>query len=322
MSRNSVLVTVGRVYQKLSVPFIIIDKLITKLISKFKSGNEPSFICILGTPRSGTTLTYQILSSAFRNIHLTNFWNLFSSTPFIGGLVSSRFKSSSNFTSNYGFVDGVFGHAEGLFFWERWTGCGLVENEKCWRIQKTLYLKQVLSHIVGRGETFISGFLGHVFVIDELRAIFPKILFIYLRRDLLSTAMSLYLTDSKNYISTRPNHLDDLNDLSREEQIAKQLIFIHKCIYDKLCNNVFLVSFEEIATDPSKIVFEIIDFARKNSIYLNTDKVSPIFDSLSFNVRKVACDDNEITSSLYDALLFEYDKLVDGDFKKFIKSLL
>src|SRR6056297_3856002 len=88
-SRNSLLTKLGRRYQDISPVFRFIDYPFRALTNKRES-NVPA-VFLVAPPRSGSTLTYQLLTHSFENFHLTNIWNLLYSTPILGSILSEKF---------------------------------------------------------------------------------------------------------------------------------------------------------------------------------------------------------------------------------------
>ncbi|MGM0520219.1 MAG: hypothetical protein ACQERD_11335, partial [Campylobacterota bacterium] len=126
-SRASAAVKTGRFIQKYYHLFSFLDKIFIQT----KTDSVP-VICIVAPPRSGSTLTYQILTQALENFHLTNFSNLLYATPTLGFKLQNKLCQNylSSFSSSHGFVPGLCGEAEGLKFWQYWLNQGLVENNE------------------------------------------------------------------------------------------------------------------------------------------------------------------------------------------------
>ena len=263
------MVKLGRVYQDLSPAWGFIDKIATR-----QTDHKATVICLLAPPRSGSTLTYQILNAGLENFHLTNIWNLFYATPAIGGMVSERLSKSyqTDYKSQYGFVPGLAGEAEGLKFWSYWTGQGMEEGAP-FNVEKARKLEKVINQLSSqRKGAFVTGFLGHVFCVEELRGTFENIVFIHLQRDLLSNASSLYKGRADIGFSTKPRAIENmsLNDPSR---VAKQLISIHNEIFENSKEDTLQINFSEICQDPSNVLDKIVKFCadRKLSIQRKKD---------------------------------------------------
>ena len=68
-------------------------------------------IAVISAPRSGSTLTTQILARGTKSLYLTNLWNLLYALPLIGGFLSSNKQVRKKFQSNLGWVDGIYGES-------------------------------------------------------------------------------------------------------------------------------------------------------------------------------------------------------------------
>lgn len=300
--RQSLLIHIGRIYQNISPLFAPFDSLFEKLLRvKKEDKKDCPVVVLLAPPRSGSTLTYQILTSGIKNFHLTNIWNLLFSTPVLGGLVSSKLCKNykSSFHSFQGFVPGLCGEAEGLKFWNYWSGQNLEEQDQLNIPQLQKLAKKI--NLLGNGDrgVFITGYLGHVFSVEALREVFPKIIFVHLYRDLLSNSHSIYQLSSDSWTSTKPKGFSEsaINNLSRHEVIAKQVTVIHsKVIAQGKKNDIISVSYEEICKNPNQVIDKIVAFANSRDILLDKNKLINIPNS--FAVSKVNGDLNENTKKL------------------------
>ncbi len=308
-NRNSIKVKIGRIFQKISPLFRFIDfipycfyKRILKKPSKYPT------IILLAPPRSGSTLMYQILSSGIKNIHLTNIWNVLFANPLIGGLISDKMAGDnyiSDFKSNKGFVDGLNGEAEGLKFWSFWAGQTMDELKNVEK-KRLNYLLNVIELLKKKlKKPFISGYLGHVLAISQLKNKFRDVLFIYLRRDLLDNAFSLYNLSPENMFSTKTKETGEKN-LNRYQQIAIQLISIHEKIMNSIENKVFKTSYRELCENPKSILTEFQKFAQQSGYQIELKKIDDIPDEFEYKTLKK--DENPDITELKKALQAELKK--------------
>lgn len=288
-SRDSFIVKCGRLYQQVSPIFSFIDY-IPRLFIRKKLGYYTPMIILLAPPRSGSTLLYQVLSSGFRSIYLSNLWNLLYATPLIGGLLSESIRDStriSSFKSNKGFVPGIVGEAEGLKFWSYWMGQSLDERYSKIFVKKSLHLVGSLN-ILGNhfSKPCITCYLGHVFCIKKLRKLFPNSLFIHLTRNLIDNGMSLYTISPSKMFSSKPRELNNFPYTDRLEQIAAQLIHIHKRIIDNSDDSCINISYSQLCKSPQVVIERIEKFAKERNIFLelcNIDKLPEKFTLQTFD---------------------------------------
>lgn len=266
-----------------------------------KINSERPVVCLLAPPRSGSTLTYQVLTTAIDGFHLTNIWNLLGSTPLIGGLLSKRLcrNRKSSFRSTQGFVPGLCGEAEGLAFWTHWTGQTLSESTSQWKSSASAKLKQRVNLLSSSNQPFITGYLGHVFCIRELRALFHRIIFVHLTRNLDANALSLYRAAADRWFSTLPKSCS--TEVSRWNQIADQLITIHETILEQFDPaDTIRVSYDQVCNSPRTFLSQLKEFGQSRSVDLsiNLDLIPTKFEN-----RDSSQKDKSVASKLHTALL-------------------
>lgn len=284
-----------------------------------RARSERPVVCLLAPPRSGSTLTYQVLTTAIDGLHLTNIWNLLGSTPLIGGLLSKRLcrNRKSTFQSTQGFVPGLCGEAEGLAFWTHWTGQTLSESTSQWKPSASAKLKRRIDLLSSSDQPFITGYLGHVFCISELRALFPRIVFVHLTRDLNANALSLYRAAADRWFSTLPKSCNTGAD--RWNQIADQLVTIHEAILEQFDSaDTFQASYDQVCDSPRTFLSQLNEFSKTRNIDLpiNLDLVPE-----KFKKRDSSQADESVTSKLHIALL-ERLKSASPQHRDFLDSLL
>ena len=322
MGRSSIMTSVGRAYQNLSPVFSPADYVFTGL-SRNKINNPP-LVCILAPPRSGSTLSYQLLTTGIKGFYLSNIWNLLYATPAIGGVLSKKITNGriSDFKSQQGFVEGLAGEAEGLRFWKYWSGQSLEQNTSSWKVKKAERLKAVLGVVAKHEESFITGYLGHVFCIDQLKATFPNIVFVHLQRNLLANARSIYNADPENWFSSKPQFNIDINTMNRYEQIAKQLIRIHTEIDQQRDENFIELRSETLAREPLETIKNILDFAKSRNISLRLSDNHQILNDLQFNIKGANKNKDKISNCLYQSLQKEIDNIEEKRLKSKLLNLL
>jgi len=265
--RKSLIVNFGRIFQKIP-PFIF--SWIEIFFCKKEIKRYP-IIVIISTPRSGSTLTYQILARGSKSIFLTNLWNLLYSIPLIGGILSKRHKNTNNeFLSDRGLVSGIYGEAEGLRFWKYWSGQGLEETDNKIPIKRVKYLRKVFGILLKNDLPMISGYLGHSLSMNHLRKIFPGTLFIYLKRDKLSNIYSMYNTGKEfDWFSLKPKGWEQSLKLPIHERFVWQYNKILQKIESEISEkDTLTVNYEEICKKPKQFLKDAQKFALQHKINL------------------------------------------------------
>lgn len=229
------------------------------------SKNSHRHIFILAVPRSGSTLLYQCLCHYFSVNYLSNLWNVFYKIPFIGGLISNRVcrNHKSNFLSNFGFVAGLAGPAEGYRFWSHWLNCYLDERSLskspfAMSDLKVGYLQKVLATLYIRtGRPFATAFLGHTLMPELVVNAFPDSVFIVLRRNPIAVAHSLLLATrvaSQRWFSVVPNECTDLDFQTEHERVVSQVYWLYSRLFDfSKRHEVFFVDYSELCHDPNRV---------------------------------------------------------------------
>lgn len=294
--RSSLMVRLGRIYQDVSPVWGFIDKIASK-----NTDHKAPFLCLLAPPRSGSTLTYQLLNEGLESFHLTNIWNVLYATPTIGGKVSDKISESytTKYKSTYGFVPGLAGEAEGLKFWSHWTGQGMNQDNK-FKKDKALKLESAINYLSSKNKkAFVSGFLGHVFCIKELKSIFKNIIFIHLQRDLLSNANSLYSGRKEIGFSTMPSSIKGMS-LDDTARVAKQLVSIHTEIFANNDTNMITLNFSEVCDNPTTAIDKVISFAGNLGVSLKKNK--KFIPPKDFKEKMIRKEDSLDAKKLYEAL--------------------
>ena len=270
---NPILLSVARMIQSIP-PFFL--TWIEFLISKNKSNIFP-IIFIISPPRSGSTITYQILNRATRSLYLSNIWNLLYALPFIGGKYTKDMSTNKDFKSDRGLVSGLSGESEGMKFWNYWMGQDLEERENIVPEKRLKYLKSVFSTLLTKDKPMISSYLGHAFSVDFLRKNFPGCMFVYLKRDEISNIYSMIRTYKEfdknrknfNWMSLKPIGWKD----NIEEEVTDKVLWQYKSIKQKIESEIseedtIIVDYEDICNNPHKFLKQIQEFAKEHEIDL------------------------------------------------------
>ena len=297
--RKSFLVIMARILQ--SVPPILLNW-IELYLKKYNIKKYP-IIFIISAPRSGSTLTYQILSKGIRCQYFTNLWNLLYSVPLIGGLFSmDKMSSKNDFSSDRGLVDGVYGQAEGLKFWKYWIDQGLEQKRKNnIRISRIKYLRKVFGRLLSEKSPLIISFLGHAYCVDLLRIIFPGCIFLYLKRDKLSNIYSMYKVGQEfEWFSLKSYGWKEALKLDSHSRYIWQYNKILKTIESQISHeDTLVVNYEKICQDPKGFLKDVKLFCRTKNIEIKLT-LENIPDS--FEVSKVTEDDNSDAKLISDIL--------------------
>jgi|GEM_PF-2345149 len=266
-NRSSITVRIGRRVQ--SAPlwlFRFVEWPFVKLLGKGRFF-APA-ILVLALPRSGSTVTYQVICHGLKVNYLSNLWNLLYQLPLIGGWVSAKKAKNhcSSFNSQHGFVTGLDGPAEGLRFWQWWLDCGLSDAD-CSTLpegklhKRIKYLREVLSILGRKGHPFATAYLGHSLVPDRVQKAFPDAILVRLRRDPVANAMSLLTSMRKNgsdWFSVTPRECEGLGRATEHERVAAQVYWLNRRLDDAAsASEMLIVEYEKLCENPEREIERI-----------------------------------------------------------------
>lgn len=157
---------------------------------------EARAVFILGAPRTGSTLLFQLLAHCYHTAPLTNLVNdAFAAHPSLGVALSEQLRDSAaiEFTSSYGKTRGPLGPSEGSAVFCRWFGSGEPSA-----LHSVVPLPGMEAHIQDTvravwgslARPFLTKNAWNCFRVAELARILPASTFIWIRRDVVSAAVS------------------------------------------------------------------------------------------------------------------------------------
>ncbi len=285
----------------------IIYKIANSLLSKveplffsdsFKDGHIPVFI--IGPPRSGSTLFYQLMINRFDFGYLTNFHCLLYGFPailqFFIGKFLRKFPNSS-YASIHGQVQGIWAPSECGDFWYRWfrrfptyTSIDDINLDDLQSLRRV---------IIGLTQTFKKPILFKNMLcalrLRPLAAIFPEALFIITRRNTLYNAQSLLLTRQRvfgnleEWWSMEPPNIEELRNLEPEKQVVRQVEEIHSLIErdaEIIGNGKFLfVEYENLCTDAHDVLNQVHLFLTRHNVNIEIKGEVPDTFKLNEEIR-------------------------------------
>lgn len=298
------LLRLARIFQSIP-PFFLIW--LDFIFPKRKLNHFP-IIFIVAPPRSGSTLTYQIVNRGTNSIYISNLWNLLYAIPYIGGRFVKKNYRNNIFSSDKGLVQGVNGESEGMRFWSFWIGQDLEEKENKVSVGRLKYIKSVFSTLINKRTPLISGYLGNIFVLDFLRNVFPGSVFIYLKRDELSNIYSMiktYKEFEKNrnnfkWMSVKPKGWEEKID----EDVVEKVIWQYKSIKKKIESSIsekdtLIVNYDEICNNPHNFLKNLKQFVSQHNIDLDLKLESVPSTFISKNIER---EKDNLSMLIYESL--------------------
>lgn len=234
-------------------------------------------IFILGLPRSGTTLLTQLIYSsldvACTDHIVARFWK----TPLVGAKLSKilfRGEKSSSFSSEYGRTHQLNEPHEFSWFWHKALNFrGDFSRYDPSAASKDIDWELVRAQLVGLTNVFQSGVVHKplellAFQLERFRNVLTKSLFIYIERDPIDTATSIYRAREangvENWFSSYPpvKSYEMIKNGTPEAQVAGQVLALRK-FYEtqiQLIDDSALVrtTYEEVCCNPNLVLDKVV----------------------------------------------------------------
>lgn len=245
------------------------------LLRSINKSEKVSPIFIVGVPRSGTTLAYQLLTSHVRVGYITNsleknfYWPLIYSSIVFRSKKNLIYESSYNSTYGVNKKDGRNAPNQGVEIWARLFGTErhFLPVHEVSNLTKNSVFKHVLalSKIYGRDFLFKELSLGAK--LNVIKKIFPDARFIYIKRNFTDTACSIFSAMEANGVpegvmwGMQFEGYEKYLSLPRVEMIYHQVNQIEKSIKEQLegvdHKDLYFANYNEICSDPRSFVYDI-----------------------------------------------------------------
>lgn len=169
------------------------------LFARFAGPDDPQgapVIFILASPRTGSTLMYQVLVECFETVYFSNFVaNYFHETPAVGVALDLTLNpgASVGFSSEYGKTKGDFGPSEASLVFRNWFGGAHPSQTRSAEILHGMknHMAQSLLAITRMAQKpLVAKNAWNCFRIKALCEALPSARFIWLRRDIGQAAIS------------------------------------------------------------------------------------------------------------------------------------
>ncbi|MCU7795559.1 MAG: sulfotransferase [Candidatus Thiodiazotropha sp. (ex Myrtea spinifera)] len=269
-----------------------------RLLSDYSGSMKMPLIIIMGPMRSGTTLFMQWLANTGLVSYPTNLLSRFYQAPIIGSkiqqlLTDSRFSfrdelgefiQQSEYRSENGKTRGVLAPNEFWYFWRRFLA---EPSRDVWtneELRQTMDIKTMKAEIIGIMDVFQNPFAakGMLFNynIPFLNSIFEKILFVQIKRDMLTNISSVLDTRKRqfgsenNWYSFKIPEYSFLKGLDPITQTAGQIYYINEAVNKGLekvnDKRKMVVQYEDFCLNPRQFFDDLImklKLDRNNYIY-------------------------------------------------------
>jgi len=195
-------------------------------------------VFIIGPPRSGTTLLYQVLINHYSFAHFTNFTALFYSAP-VAGFWLARFlplgkQSPDRYKSRYGQTRGWHGPHEAGRFWYRWFPKGehvYVPPDATPESSLNELWREVAGVAqITRLPLLFKNTYNSMRIAPIVEAL-PQAAFLVCQRDPVDTAQSILkmrvdkLGSKEHWWSVPPKEIDEIKKHAFWEQVVEQVYY-------------------------------------------------------------------------------------------------
>lgn len=219
-------------------------------------------VFVIGAPRSGTSLFYELLVARYHFAFFSNIAHRFYKTPVAASWLGRRLIRSyqPQYTSEFGHISGWSAPNEGGWIWQRWLADGPWVDEHAIAGLNTEKMRATLAAMSAMFDApFVNKNVMHSNRIRLMDALFPGCLFIEVRRDLQDTARSIIRAqqrhkgpepDAEDWWSVRPSNAGGKDMVERAwrqvtgvaEDIARDSTALNRdCLlridYEALCQN-------------------------------------------------------------------------------------
>ncbi len=220
-------------------------------------------IFIIGPPRSGSTLLYQLLTHRYKFAYLQNQMkpHNYSIAWFTRKHIDPSEKYYSDFKSEHGQTAKPNGPHEGGYFWRRFYPRRIhdyvfehnLSPQEDFEIINTL---KFLSHHFQA--PFLSKNMEAGVRLRSIQQLFPKAVYVLVKRDpravassLLNVRLDIY-GSKETWWSIRPKEYEELSKLPYYEQLAYQVAYIYKVNFEDIqdAGRLITVQYEDLCENP------------------------------------------------------------------------
>lgn len=253
-----------------------IDRMLQKkenyILQQSTAPSSLPLILIVGPPRGGTTLVYQVLASALPVSYLNNFSSLLPHSPIAATQLFERFSTSrktSTFNNYYGNTRALADPNDGFYLWNRWLGSNRYEPNQV----LTLTEKQEMQVFFNAWLTmFDKPFLNknnrNLSCMDLLFKSLENVYFVVVQRNPVYIAQSLFIARQKIQGDQEIGWGLGADQLSHHtgrdtalKSVAEQVALIHKTLNEQRCkiphDRIIDVDYEQFCHNPNQLIQRI-----------------------------------------------------------------
>lgn len=229
-------------------------------------------VFIVGPPRSGTTLLYQLMAASLDVGYINNFMARFWLAPVVGAYLSAQvlgISKQADVHSDLGRTKGLGGVHEFGYFWKRFFP-GKTDYAADIDAESEALLKRevgTMQSVLGKRLVFKNLTCG--LRIAPLAKVFGEPVFIEVRRSPLANAMAILKARRKFHgnedvwWSLEPGNLDELKKLPVPLQLEAQICRLREDISSAVKRTGarhMVVAYEDLCTNTEEILRDLAEF--------------------------------------------------------------
>lgn len=243
--------------------------LIESLIPKESLEQTPALF-ILASPRTGSTITFQLLCSVFRLSYISNLVNsYFPETPVTGMSVhlSHANDIKLEYSSHYGKVNGLFQPSEASYVMKHWFGGGhpsqVVSANIIEGMEKSFIHSIAAINVLCNAPLVIKN-AWNCFRIKSIASLLPRAQFLWVKRDIVSAAKSDLAARYKTggapdaWNSATPANVDELKTKPYWQQVVENQYEFNLEIGQSLAKHApgrfSAIWYEDLCHDPESVL--------------------------------------------------------------------
>lgn len=296
----------------LKIPFLALDRFLEIFEARRlrKSGDESRpIILVVGPPRSGTTLVYQVLSEHLPVSYFDNWGAMFPRSTITASLLLKRYseRPRASYHSYYGNTAGFRGVNDGFHVWNRWLGHDRYSVPDDIDPDAREDMKRFFaawSEAFGR--PLVNKNNRNTFCMALLASVLEQAVFVVVTREPLFAAQSLLI--ARQHIqgdaavgwglgANRPRSGPESSPL---EDVAGQVRFIYQRLHGQLDRvpqeRVINVRYEDFCDEPVRLVARMAELLRERSTNGNSydspapSTLSPLANANTMQLPKAQFD--------------------------------
>lgn len=281
------------------------------------------FVFVFGLPRSGTTLITQLISGTLDTGFINNLMARFWLAPLHGIRLSRALlgdQRAASFQSDYARTRELADIHEFGYFWRYWlkkesfrgvTRARELENEIDWP-----GLRRVLAAMQNEFDRpmIFKNIFGS-YHLARLNQLLEKVIFIYIKRDILDSAVSIldarrkYYDDLNTWWSYMPVEYELIKDRDYWQQIAGQVFFLSRYYDNQISqnklNNVLTIHYRDMCANPA-LVPDALNEMSESLFGYRFKQVSPPPASFPFRTYSDRDEEKDLFRELIEQFAAQY----------------